>query len=196
MVFMRKFKVRTKLSFSFSVLVFLIIVSGIIGIINSNKINRGADTTYSKHLLAIRDTELVKANLNDEKASLMKLIYNVNMNEEDIHNEILKIGELKTSNVNAMNHYGNIPKEDREQNLHKYFKEKLDDYRQGRDNLLNLVKEKKYPEAQQVYDSQVKMVREDMEQVLNKISDMNIEESRLTYEDNKNSFNKIGRAHV
>ncbi|WP_242851156.1 methyl-accepting chemotaxis protein [Clostridium novyi] len=188
---MRKFKVRAKLSFSFSVLVFLIILSGIVGLINSNKMNKGADTTYSKHLLAIRDIESVKAGLNDEKASLMKLIYNVNMNEQDVHNEISKIGELKVSDVNAMNHYDNIPREEEEQNLYKYFKDKLEEYRQGRDNIINLVKEKKYPEAQQVYDSQVKIVRTDMEQVLNKISDMNISGARTEHENNKSLFNSI-----
>ncbi|KEH92480.1 chemotaxis protein [Clostridium novyi A str. GD211209] len=191
MVFMRKFKVRSKLSFSFGVLAFLIILSGIVGLINSNKINKGADTTYSKHLLAIRDIESVKAGLNDEKASLMKLIYNVNMSDQDIHNEILKIGELKVSDVNAMNHYDNIPREEEEQNLYKYFKEKLDEYRKGRDNIINFVEEKKYPEAQQIYDSQVKIVRADMEQVLNKISDMNISGARTEHENNKDSFNSI-----
>ncbi|WP_242846131.1 MCP four helix bundle domain-containing protein [Clostridium novyi] len=143
MVFMRKFKVRSKLSFSFGVLAFLIILSGIVGLINSNKINKGADTTYSKHLLAIRDIESVKAGLNDEKASIMKLIYNVNMSDQDIHNEISKIGELKVSDVNAMNHYDNIPREEEEQNLYKYFKKNLDEYRKGRDNIINFVEEKK-----------------------------------------------------
>ncbi|KGM96701.1 chemotaxis protein [Clostridium novyi A str. 4552] len=191
MGFMRKFNVRAKLAFSFGVLVFLIIVSGITGLINSNKINNGSNTTYSKHLLAIRDIESVKAGLNDEKASLMNLIYNVNMGQEDIHNEILKIGDLKIRDVNAMNHYDKIPKGENEQKLYNYFKEKLAEYRQSRDNIINLVKEKNYTEAQQVYNSQVKLIREDMEQVLNKISDMNISEARNQHENNEKSFKNI-----
>ncbi|KEI01089.1 methyl-accepting chemotaxis protein [Clostridium botulinum] len=191
MGFVRKFKVKAKLAVSFVILVILIVLSGMGGLLNSKKINTGAKTTYSKHLLAIKDMEGVRVNLNEEKADLIMLLYNTNIDEQAMHKQISKISDLKIKNIESMKHYESIPKGKSEQKVYEDFKLKLFKYRGGRDKIIKLVKEKNYSSAQEIYYSEVKALREDMEQMINKISSMNIEEARYFYENNEKLFLNI-----
>ncbi|AEB74993.1 HAMP domain-containing methyl-accepting chemotaxis protein [Clostridium botulinum] len=192
MGFLRCITVKKKLIFSFLILSLLIALSGGVGINNARRINDNAESMYSNSLIALKNLDNVKINIEKERGYLINLLCDETVSESDKH-EIEKLinSDLKESNKNSMDAYEKIESNQLEKNLYNEFKNKLDSYRSDRSKLFKLVYANDQKGAIDLYLKELKPLRSELSTLLDKINNMSVESAKTDYNENKKFFKNI-----
>ncbi|MEG1254617.1 methyl-accepting chemotaxis protein [Clostridium sp.] len=174
---MIKLNLKTKLIFSFSIMIILLITTGIGSIFIINSMNKNADD-ISYSMDAVNRIRHVESNLIENKANILMLL-----NEKDenkINNLKMNMEEIKKEDDELMKQYEGTEDDVEddwfpgEEEIFNEFKNKFVEYRTSKEQIYKLTEEKKYDEALKLKDineSQWKAVYE----LLNKLIKINID---------------------
>ncbi|AEB74994.1 methyl-accepting chemotaxis protein [Clostridium botulinum] len=192
MEFLKRVSVKRKLIISFLLLAILIGVSGTVGVINAGILNNNSKKMYFKSLKSVEYIEKIKDNLDEERACLLNIIYNEDM-QLDEKGKMLRYvtEELKHKNIEYFKKYETIPFDEEEKKDYTEFKDDLAKYRDLREELTSLVSKGDLQGAKTIFTSSIKPVRKQVENKLNAIVDMNVQSAKLSDEQNNNIFNNI-----
>ena len=201
MDFLKKISIKKKMIFSYSALLILMIISGVIGVVSAKRLNDNSKQMYFKSLQSIEYIQEIKNNIDEEATCILNIIYNEDLNQEERNNIYKHITvDLKNQNEEFSEKYEKIPFTEQEKRDYSEFKHELENYRDVRGEILTLVNNGNVNGAKQIFASKIKPIREKVESKLNSINDMNAEQAKLSDEENRKVFEniivKIGRAHV
>lgn len=180
-------KVALKLILSFILISLFIAIVGYVGVSNMHKINSNVKRIYQVDLMGVNAINQIKTNLTQIQADMLIIVNPLNKDAiESMDADINKIVEL--DNVLIGDYKKTITSsEDKEQ--FAQFEKYLSDYRTGRGQLIKLVREGKYEEAQTL-NPKVNEVRENMLVALNKEVELNMKLAKNDYNASVLIFNK------
>ncbi|OOM14389.1 four helix bundle sensory module for signal transduction [Clostridium saccharobutylicum] len=75
MKFFINLSVKKKLVSTFFIISIFIVLIGVQGILGSAKINDASQEIYNNNLISIRNLEEIKANINDIKANMLRIVF-------------------------------------------------------------------------------------------------------------------------
>lgn len=135
-------KVRTKLLISYMVLLSIIVVIGIIGGFFINRVNINSENMYYNNLSSINLLYKLNDNFLEVDYNIQKLVFD---NEGNPQTYIDNINNISVQNDKLMKEYENVGTDTSgwlpgEQEVYNNFKGNLEDYRNLRENLIQLVK--------------------------------------------------------
>lgn len=188
MKFISNMKIRTKLMLSSLSMLIIIVAVGVIGIIGIKIIDRNTDTIYSYNLKSIDNLHLIRENILNDKAELQGIVFI--KDKAEIEKRIENINKIKNDNIEIMNNYEEHRLSHDFIRLWSNFKDKLSEYSRAQDNIIMLVKNLQYEQAE-VYLSKVQESREDMLALLNELIDMNYKIAKGNNEMNNVIYSRI-----
>ncbi|MBU5485307.1 methyl-accepting chemotaxis protein [Clostridium sp. MSJ-11] len=187
---LKKLKIRTKLLLSYFILVVTIIFIGGVGISSIRKVNNNSYDMYNINLKSVDYLYSLNTNLLNLRGELQDLIFMNDGDSKSKEEKISNIEKLKEENTRLINQYekGNLM--DWEKENWGNFKEKLERYRDIRENAIELVKKNKYSDAQKGW-SDIMALRADMANELNKIIQMNLDQAQKSDENNSLIYKNV-----
>ncbi|KEH90141.1 MULTISPECIES: methyl-accepting chemotaxis protein [Clostridium] len=192
MDFLKKISVKKKMIFSYSALLMLMIISGVIGVVSAKKLNDNSKQMYFKSLQSIEYIQEIKNNIDEEATCILNIIYNEDLNQNDRNNIYKHITvDLKNKNQELFEKYEKIPFTEEEKRDYNEFKHELENYRNVRGDILTLVNNGNINGAKQIFASKIKPIREKTESKLNAINDMNETQAKISDEENRKVFQNI-----
>lgn len=176
-----KIKVRVKMICAFLIIAVLIAVVGIIGINSLKKVNMNSENMYKNSLQNIYMLADMQKNLIRDKSDIIQIVYLKN----PVKNFALK-QEIDT-NTNTNNiHITNIqkiPMKDSDKKLWDTYKGQLQQYREDKKKILQLVDNNDFDSAVKEYENSVTKW-ETMFQTIDNLVATNSMEAKLTNESN------------
>jgi methyl-accepting chemotaxis protein len=190
MKFFVDLEVRKKLILVFSVVLILIGIIGVNGIISSGKINEGSKSIYSNNLISIKDLSKIKSNINEGRASLIKLVFEKDITKIDEQSRI--IDELTKENEKNMKEYESLPeKSEEEEKVYDDFKNDLIKYRELRTKTIDLAKANDFDAAIKITNSELAVTKNNTIEKIEKCIDINEKSAEQANLDNIAQFNKV-----
>ena len=182
--------VRKKLILVFSVVLILIGVIGVDGIISSGNINEGSKSIYSNNLISIKDLSEIKSNINEGRASLIKLVFEKDITKIDEQSKI--IDELTKKNEKNMKEYESLPEtSEEEEKAYDDFKNDLIKYRELRTKTIDLAKANDFDAAIKITNSELTVTKNNAIEKIEKCIDINEKSAEQANLDNIAQFNKV-----
>ena len=86
MDFLKKISIKKKMIFSYSALLILMIISGVIGVVSAKRLNDNSKQMYFKSLQSIEYIQEIKNNIDEEATCILNIIYNEDLNQEERNN--------------------------------------------------------------------------------------------------------------
>ncbi|MCD3350133.1 hypothetical protein G8V03_04790 [Clostridium botulinum D/C] len=150
MSFFRNVKVKKKFTAVFLAMTIFIGIVGGIGITSLKKVNKNSHAMYAVNLESIYSLMTIRANCLRIMKNMLKLLYENNPNEVP---EILNAIENNSKqNIKQINNYCKLPKSnEKEKNLAKGLKYKVEEYNSYCYKLLGLYKKNDIQEAVKLY---------------------------------------------
>ncbi|WP_315119456.1 methyl-accepting chemotaxis protein [uncultured Clostridium sp.] len=180
---LKNFKIRTKLLLSYFILVAIIISIGGVGISSIRKVNNNSSDMYKANLKSVDHLYSLNTNLLNLRGELQDLIFEMNGDNKSKEERIKNIERLKEENTKIINEYEKENLMNWEKENWGNFKEKLERYRDIRENAIELVKKNKYSDAQKGW-TDIIALRDDMSNELDKIIQMNLEQAKKSDDNN------------
>lgn len=182
--------VRKKLILVFSVVLILIGIIGVNGIISSGKINEGSKSIYSNNLISIKDLSEIKSNINEGRASLIKLVFEKDITKIDEQSKI--IDELTKKNEKNMKEYESLPEtSEEEEKAYDDFKNDLIKYRELRTKTIDLAKANDFDAAIKITNSELTVTKNNAIEKIEKCIDITEKSAEQANLDNIAQFNKV-----
>ncbi len=187
--------VRKKLIAVFSVACIFMALIGIKGVLSSSKINEGSNAIYSSNLIAIKDLEEIKGNLNEIEANAIMMVFE--RDKSKLAEQIKAIDDLTNQNIKLQKEYDSTPDETNvdavreESKVYDDFNNELVKYRELRDKVINIVKTGNYDEVVKVYNSELVPLRVSMFDKLDKLIAINIKLAEQANSNNINQFKNV-----
>jgi methyl-accepting chemotaxis protein len=191
MQWFKNLKMAQKLILCFLTISLLLGVVGYIGIIDMAKINKSAVSMYNDNLMPINQLKTVKENLLTIRGYNLLLVYEEN--DSKISGYINEINRLVDEDNRLLAEYEKTNMSDKEKELYPQFKKYLLEYREKRAVLVK-ASEAHNHEAEIEALAQVSDARTKMEEVLDKLVEININLAKEANENNNEVFaesNKI-----
>ena len=182
--------VRKKLILVFSVVLILIGIIGANGIISSGNINEGSKSIYSNNLISIKDLSEIKSNINEGRASLIKLVFEKDITKIDEQSKI--IDELTKKNEKNMKEYESLPEtSEEEEKAYDDFKNDLIKYRELRTKTIDLAKANDFDAAIKIANSELTVTKNNAIEKIEKCIDITEKSAEQANLDNIAQFNKV-----
>ena len=188
MKFFINLDVKKKLAVVFSVVFIFMGLIGAEGILSSVKINEGSKGMYSNNLMSINHLEEIKANTNEIRANLLRIVFERDRSKLD--DEIKSINDSVSQDDLLMKEYESLPFTSEEQKNYNDFKNNLVKYREISATVIKLVNANNYDETVNIYNSQMPTLRASMFEQLDKCIEINKESAKQQNLDNIAQFNK------
>ena len=140
-------KIGTKLISGFIIVVLFIGLVGLIGISNMKKINVGAEDLYGNNMVSLNNLHCIHENTLKAQVSLMSLIYVRDISKkQSLEDKIIQIGN---ENDKLRAEYEKVGiSEGEERDDYNQYKTDLEDYKNHRASIINLINDGKYDEAE------------------------------------------------
>ena len=200
MKFFVNLSVKKKLITVFSVVCIFMVLIGVEGILSSSRINKGSNSIYSTNLIAIKDLEEIKNNLNRDSANIIRIVFERDKSKLDEQIELNN--EVTNENKKIQQEYNNLPAElnlDVAKEMKKTdddFKNELVKYTEFKIKIIELVKAGNYAEAVKIYNSEEELVRNSVFDKSVKLIDLNIKSADMLNLDNKAQFNRASHSII
>ncbi|GAA0733996.1 methyl-accepting chemotaxis protein [Clostridium oceanicum] len=178
-------KVKTKLIFTVSLLSILICIMGIVGLISSSQINKNSKNMYETNLLSTKYIEEFKSNINEQRIEFACILYDKDATLKEIEERITQIDNIAKLNDELMRKYEALPSTEEEKKVYREFKENVKKYIEDREKITGLVKNKKFKEAEDLYENGASQNKEEMVKNLKTLSSINVNEAK-----NANEYNE------
>lgn len=179
--------VKKKFVLVFLVVCIFISLVGFEGVLSSSKISKGSKEIYSTNLIAIKDLEKIKGNINEMRIDIIKIVYSIQ--DSNLDKQIKNIDYLTEEDRKIMKEYESISLKPEESKVYNNFKNYLFKYRELRTKIIDLVKEKKYDEAIEIANSELMSINNAMLEDLEKCIDINEESAEKANLNNIEEFN-------
>ncbi|MBN1049898.1 methyl-accepting chemotaxis protein [Clostridium botulinum] len=179
--------VKKKFVLVFLVVCIFISLVGFEGVLSSSKISKGSEEIYSTNLIAIKDLEKIKGNINEMRIDIIKIVYSIQ--DSNLDKQIKNIDYLTEEDRKIMKEYESITLKPEESKVYNNFKNYLFKYRELRTKIIDLVKEKKYDEAIEIANSELMSINNAMLEDLEKCIDINEESAEKANLNNIEQFN-------
>ncbi|WP_072993480.1 methyl-accepting chemotaxis protein [Clostridium cavendishii] len=196
MNFIKNIKVKTKLIISFLIVAILVGIVGVVGVVSLKQVNKNAEEMYNDNLQSVYMLTDMKENLTEIKSDVLQLIYVRDSNkkeelEKDIEKNMLE-------NNKYIESYEKIPTIDnrrqaaKEQEMFEDFKSRLKEYRILREKVVKYIDENKFDEVEKQYKN-IPEVREKMFESLDKVIEINLNESKMHNEDIHSTYLRMNK---
>ncbi|MBU3142963.1 methyl-accepting chemotaxis protein [Clostridium sp. CF012] len=188
MKFFINLSVKKKLILVFSVICIFMVLIGTVGISSSSKINKGSKSIYSNNLMAIRDLEEIKGNLNYGSANILRIIFERDNSKLD---EQIKVNnDLTDKNKKMQDEYKSLIISSEEEKTYNNFENQLAKYTELKTKVNELVKTGNYEEAVKIYNAEEGSIRQAVFDELVKLIGTNTKSAEQVNSNNTAQFNK------
>ncbi|AGF56108.1 methyl-accepting chemotaxis protein [Clostridium saccharoperbutylacetonicum] len=168
-------RVRTKLIGGFIIVSLLIGLVGGLGVISLKNVGKKAEGIYSQNLRVVYILTDMQANLERVRGNMAELIYVKDQAQKD---ELKKsIANDKEENTNYMSEFESINISDEEKKVYEEFQKNITQYRSLRENVIKLVDEGNFEEAEKQYVP-IRKVTEPMFISLDKLININVDSAK------------------
>ena len=190
MNFFKNIKISQKLLSCFILVAFLIAIVGYIGISEMQKINSRGNAMYETNLLGVNCLKSLKENLLKVQVDILRLLY-----EKDI----IRIGSLEkdietidVEDDKLIAEYNKISTNKKDKELFTQFESSLNEYRIARKDIIKLIHDGKYSEAESMYPKVVSM-RDRISDNLDKNISLTVDLAKKDLENNNDRYNNSYR---
>ncbi|AGX42921.1 methyl-accepting chemotaxis protein [Clostridium saccharobutylicum] len=181
---LKNLKVKTKLLGAFLIVALLIGIVGTIGVISLRNIGENAKVIYNQNLRVVYILTDMKENLSEIKSDILQMVY---VRDSSRKSEFKKnIEENKAENNDYIREFESFPLSGDEKNVFETFNNNLNQYKTLRENIIKLVDDENFDEAEKQY-VQASKVRIAMFDNLNKLIEINLNDAKLA----DNNINSI-----
>lgn len=175
-----KKKVKTQLISAFLIVALLIAIVGAVGGIALKNVAKYGEKMYSTDLQSVYMITDMKQNLTEIKGDILQLIYEKNKSKKT---ELIKnIEKNQDENSKYLIEYDKLPGTDEENKKFEVFKGQLNQYRTLREDVMKLVENNNYTQAEEKY-KEISKVRDDMFESIDKIIEINLNSAELSHDD-------------
>ena len=175
MRFLRNIKVRVKLTLSFIIVAVLIGVIGIVEITSLRTINTNSQSMYNNELLGVYMLTDMNKNLIQSRNDIVELIYVKDESRKSYLKNDIQINVNK--NEKYIVAYEKIPINNIQKQVWETYRSQLKTYRVLRENIIKLVDEGDFQQANKQYQSLV-ISGDLMMSNLNKLIDENLNQAK------------------
>lgn len=173
---LKNLKVKTKLIGAFLIVALLVGIVGGIGIISLKNVGENAEKIYNQNLRIVYILTDMKENLSEIKSDMLQLIY---VRDSSKKSELEKdIQKNKDESDKYISEFESFTISGEEKNMYETFKNNLNQYRTLRENVIKLIDEENFAEAEKQY-LQIPKVRDVMFDSLTRLIEMNLNEAKL-----------------
>ncbi|AQS09917.1 putative methyl-accepting chemotaxis protein YoaH [Clostridium saccharobutylicum] len=181
---LKNLRVKTKLLGAFLIVALLIGIVGTIGVISLRNIGENAKVIYNQNLRVVYILTDMKENLSEIKSDILQMVY---VRDSSRKPELKKnIEENKAENNDYIREFESFPLSGDEKNVFETFNNNLNQYKTLRENIIKLVDDENFDEAEKQY-VQASKVRIAMFDNLNKLIEINLNDAELA----DNNINSI-----
>ena len=185
MSFVKKIKVKTKLLSSFLIIAILVALVAIIGILSLKTVNLNSEEMYNHNLQSTQILNDIKQTLLQIRSDTTELVYARDTSTKD---DLEKNIQLNTEKDNEyISNYEKMTMDSSEKQILATFKDDLNQYRTLRDNVIKFVDTQNYNEAIKEY-TKMPIIRDAIMDNLDKLININIEESKTANLDNNSIY--------
>ncbi len=182
-----KKKVKTQLISAFLIVAVLIVIVGAVGGVALKNVARYGEKMYSINLQSVYMITDMNQNLTEIKSDMLQLIYEKDKSKKsELINNIQK---NKDKNSKYLAEYEKLPKTKEEKEIFEVFKEQLSQYRTLREDVIKLVEDNNYAQAEKQY-KEIPKVRHTMFESLSKITEINLNSAESANNDINSIYTK------
>lgn len=175
-----KKKVKIQLIFAFLIVALLIVIVGTVGGIALKNVAKYGEKIYSTDLQTVYMITGIKQNLTEVKSDMLQLIYEKDKSKKT---ELIKnIEKNQDENNKYLAEYEKLPGTDEENEKFADFKVELNQYGELREDVLKLVENNNYAQAEKQY-KEISKVRDAMFESINEIIEINLKSAELSHDD-------------
>ncbi|WHH61108.1 methyl-accepting chemotaxis protein [Petroclostridium sp. X23] len=179
-------KIVHKLVTSFLFVSIFIGIVGFIGVRDMGIINSNAVLMHDNNLVSLEKIHSVRERILEIRTNILILLRKQNRSEiEDIEQRMNKI---VSGNDKDLQDFENLGLSAEEQDIYNQLKKDLQDYRTARVQIISLVKEERYDEAERIFP-QVSEIRNRMFISLDKLLNYNMQEAADANKANRSTYN-------
>lgn len=182
-------KIKTKFIFAFSILLIFVFISGVEGVLGAGKINNGSKDIYENRLATVKDLKDIRGNLNDIRAIMLQIL--LQKDSSDIQEYTDEIMSFTQKDNVAIGQYEKLATNPQEKKDFEKFKSDLMEYRDSRAKVINLVKENKYDEAQEIEFGEADAIKTEMFDELDKTIEKNLSLAGAMNKSNEETFKVV-----
>ncbi|MBU3191883.1 methyl-accepting chemotaxis protein [Clostridium bowmanii] len=187
MNFFKNLKTRTKLMGSFSIIVVIICLVGIIGGYSTKQINESGKKMYGYNMYSISELHEIKESLLNIRSELQGVVF-IRGNENDKQKRLNNIDKYVKENTAIMDDYDKLPLSAEGREIWNTFKKQLETYRGIREQSINYVKNNNYVDAEKHWP-EVQKAREEMFISLDKLIKRNNDMAKDSNNENVKIYN-------
>lgn len=162
----RKVSIRAKLMMGFTLVALLLFVVGYLGKLGMNAVSDRSDSMMKNNVQDIQDLHLMKEALLNVRSEVQKAV--LYADKEKTKKAMESIDGYQAENQEYINSYAGRIETDDERKIWEEILSDMDDYREARNNVLNLALEGNYVEAEKGMD-EVTAIRDIMFTSLDKL---------------------------
>ncbi|HDK7155791.1 TPA: methyl-accepting chemotaxis protein [Clostridium botulinum] len=182
-----KKKVKTQLISAFLIIAILIVIVGAVGGIALKNVAKYGGKMYSINLQSVYMITDMNQNLTEIKSNMLQLIYEKDKSKKS---ELIKnIQKNKDKNSKYLAEYEKLPKTEEEKEIFEVFKEQLSQYRTLREDVIKLVEDNNYAQAEKQY-KEIPKVRDAMFESISKITEINLNSAKSANNDINSIYTK------
>ncbi|EKO1912655.1 methyl-accepting chemotaxis protein [Clostridium botulinum] len=182
-----KKKVKTQLISAFLIVAVLIVIVGAVGGVALKNVARYGEKMYSINLQSVYMITDMNQNLTEIKSDMLQLIYEKDKSKKsELINNIQK---NKDKNSKYLVEYEKLPKTKEEKEIFEVFKEQLSQYRTLREDVIKLVEDNNYAQAEKQY-KEIPKVRDAMFESISKITEINLNSAESANNDINSIYTK------
>ncbi|MBU5300050.1 methyl-accepting chemotaxis protein [Clostridium sporogenes] len=182
-----KKKVKTQLISAFLIVAVLIVIVGAVGGVALKNVARYGEKMYSTNLQSVYMITDMNQNLTEIKSDMLQLIYEKDKSKKsELINNIQK---NKDENSKYLSEYEKLPKTDEENKTFQVFKGQLNQYRTLREDVIKLVEDNNYAQAEKQY-KEIPKVRDAMFESISKITEINLNSAESANNDINSIYTK------
>lgn len=173
--------IKIKLTLGFMSIAILLVIIGVLGTLNLNKVAEQSDTMYSYNLQSVNELHKIKENLLEIGSQLQNVVF-----YEDIEiakTSVDKIEDLRKENEGYIASYDKRPLSDAGRKIWNEYLALLEEYRIGRQDIIDYALEGNFLEANNIMPG-VTEIREEMFVKINELISRN--EALAQEENNSN----------
>lgn len=183
----KNLKIRTKLIASFSVVVILIFIIGIVGLTSLVAVNKNSEQMYNDNLRSINNLHTIKANLLETSMIFNEIIYATKSNQ-GIQERVSTITEISSRTNDLVVESDTFFSAQEELDMWADFKSKMEEYRKIRSTSINLIQQNQHAQAQ-MYINEAAANIEQLFSLIAQLVETNDNEARESNAQNKVIFN-------
>lgn len=187
MYLVKNLKIRTKLIASFSVVVILIFIIGIVGLTSLVAVNKNSEQMYNDNLRSINNLHTIKANLLETSMIFNEIIYATKSNQ-GIQERVSTITEISNRTNDLVVESDTFFSTQEELDMWADFKSKIEEYRKIRSTSINLIQQNQHAQAQ-MYINEAAANIEQLFSLIAQLVETNDNEARESNAQNKVIFN-------